>query len=191
MTPAKAEGMPNSRRPDRSTPDDPRAIRSRSRIQSALLGLLRTHPMETVTATELIRRSGVSRSTFYAHYSTVEEVLDDAASALEGFVAGGSPGLPDLVARLFGHVADHRPLAAALLAAEGPNSPAGRRGALLVQEVAGRLDDSDPLAAHAVAAALVAVLRWWVNDPTPPIPDDTARRFVALWTPTVVSSRIG
>lgn len=50
---------------------------TRECLQTALLILLENKPMEKITITELVERSGVSRSAFYRNYNTKEDILVD------------------------------------------------------------------------------------------------------------------
>ena len=51
---------------------------SRLSIQRALFSLLEEKPIEKVTVSEVVRRAGVSRTTYYRAYYSLQEVLDDA-----------------------------------------------------------------------------------------------------------------
>ena len=53
------------------------AARSRKMIRTAFLELLREKPFEKITATDVINRSGLNRSTFYAHYPDVKGLMDE------------------------------------------------------------------------------------------------------------------
>ena len=53
------------------------AIRSRRMIREAFVGLLHEKPFEKITATDIINRSGLNRSTFYAHYPDVKGIIDE------------------------------------------------------------------------------------------------------------------
>ena len=53
------------------------AIRSRQMIRSAFLELLREKPCEKITATDIIQRADINRSTFYAHYPDVRGIMDE------------------------------------------------------------------------------------------------------------------
>lgn len=44
-------------------------------LEGALIQLLETKGMEKITISELVKRAGVSRTAFYAHYQTKEDVL--------------------------------------------------------------------------------------------------------------------
>lgn len=56
---------------------DHRARLTRKMIKDALLALMAEKPVADVTVTELCNAAEVSRSTFYAHYSTPEDVYDE------------------------------------------------------------------------------------------------------------------
>lgn len=53
------------------------AIRSRQMIRQAYLALLEEKPYEKITATDVILRADINRSTFYAHYPDVRGILDE------------------------------------------------------------------------------------------------------------------
>ena len=53
------------------------AVRSRRMIREAFVDLLHKKPVEKITATDIINRSGLNRSTFYAHYPDVKGIIDE------------------------------------------------------------------------------------------------------------------
>lgn len=53
------------------------AVRSRKMIREAFVELLHEKPFEKITATDIINRSGLNRSTFYAHYPDVKGIIDE------------------------------------------------------------------------------------------------------------------
>ena len=53
------------------------AIRSRRLIRTAFVELMHEKSFEKITATDIINRSGLNRSTFYAHYPDVKGILDE------------------------------------------------------------------------------------------------------------------
>ena len=55
--------------------DDRRVRRTKKAVREALLRLMQDKQVAEVTTTELCREADVNRNTFYAHYSTPEEVL--------------------------------------------------------------------------------------------------------------------
>ncbi|PJM73792.1 hypothetical protein CS006_01040 [Bifidobacterium primatium] len=69
---------------------DRRVRRTRARLADALIELMRTKPVESITVTELADRADVNRVTFYAHYNNVQELLgrieDDAVQQFRDVV---------------------------------------------------------------------------------------------------------
>ncbi len=55
-------------------------------LQTALILLLKEKPLEKITITELVNRSGVSRSGFYRNYNTKEQLLDDICKELVNII---------------------------------------------------------------------------------------------------------
>jgi AcrR family transcriptional regulator len=53
------------------------AIRSINALQDALLSLLGEQPYEKISITDISKRSGLTRSTFYAHFDTKDELLEN------------------------------------------------------------------------------------------------------------------
>lgn len=53
------------------------AVRSKQMIRQAYLELLQEKPYEKITATDIIQRADINRSTFYAHYPDARGILDE------------------------------------------------------------------------------------------------------------------
>ena len=53
------------------------ALRSRQMIRNAYMELLHEKPYEKITATDIIQRADINRSTFYAHYPDVKGIMDE------------------------------------------------------------------------------------------------------------------
>ena len=53
---------------------DLRVIKTRERIENAMLALLRTRPLEKITVTELARVAMVNKGTFYLHYLDIHDL---------------------------------------------------------------------------------------------------------------------
>lgn len=51
------------------------AIRSRQLITAALADLLQEKPLDTITVSDVVRQAGINRSTFYAHYIDIPDVI--------------------------------------------------------------------------------------------------------------------
>ena len=53
-----------------------------SLMQQALLSLLEKKDLEFITVTEIAKKAGVNRSTFYLHYDTIEDLLEETLEEL-------------------------------------------------------------------------------------------------------------
>jgi AcrR family transcriptional regulator len=65
-------------KPDMS--DDPRAIRTRAALKEALMQLLQQEDWAQISASAICRRAGVARSSFYEHFDTKADLLDEIFS---------------------------------------------------------------------------------------------------------------
>lgn len=66
-------------------------IDARTLIKGALLDLMAEKPFERISIADIIRRAGVSRTTYYYHYYEQVEVIDDIADELVGRLLGFEP----------------------------------------------------------------------------------------------------
>ncbi|MGN9820624.1 TetR/AcrR family transcriptional regulator [Streptomyces sp. SD11] len=109
---------------------DPRTRRSRSALETALRELIAERDLSQISVSDITKRAGVNRSTFYEHYTDAHDlaaaacttVFDELVAASPTVVpplnAEGSPTV-DLLPELFAHVAEHAPLYRALLGDDG------------------------------------------------------------------------
>ena len=58
------------------------AQRSIQALQAALVELMKEQPYQKISITELAERSGLTRSTFYAHFETKEQLLDSVINSV-------------------------------------------------------------------------------------------------------------
>lgn len=52
------------------------AIRSRELIKSAVVELLQKKPLDKITVTDVVDKAQINRGTFYAHYCSVDDVIE-------------------------------------------------------------------------------------------------------------------
>ncbi len=57
------------------------AVRSRKLICDALGELMEEKPLDKITVTDVVKRADINRSTFYAHYENVSDVIDQQMKA--------------------------------------------------------------------------------------------------------------
>lgn len=168
--PATARGRPAATRARRV---DRRVQRSQRALREALMALIVERGWERVSVTDVCARADVGRSTFYAHYGDLEELLvtglDELRAALRAQAAadGGQP--LGFVRPLLEHARGHWRLMQALV---------GRRSGHVVQrrflevviellepDVARCAPPSAPRDATAryLAGAFVELLAWWLD----------------------------
>jgi AcrR family transcriptional regulator len=178
--------------------DDPRAKRTRDRLGDALIASLLEKPFDDITVGEVLQRAGVARSTFYEHYrdkhdlffSDVDEFFEWMSTTLE---RQPDPGRIAPVRELFAHVADSRPLHAAM-EASGRLDEVLRIGrahfARSIERALERNERGDPARralAHGLAGALFAMLEQWLaseQKQTPAEMDELFHRMAGRATGT-------
>jgi AcrR family transcriptional regulator len=96
---------------------DPRRRRTREALQSAFTLLAQQRRYHEIRIDDILKASGVSRSTFYEHFAGKDALLVasmDGALSLLADVPGGKASVPQ-VAALLAHFWDNRALARSLL----------------------------------------------------------------------------
>lgn len=71
-----------------NTPNNRRRRASQEKLMVAFVKLLQTNDLHQITVTELCKRAGVNRTTFYANYLDVYDLADAVQKRLEADVAG-------------------------------------------------------------------------------------------------------
>jgi AcrR family transcriptional regulator len=117
-------------RPTEAAAVDPRARRSKEALESALMDLVAIRDLAQISVLDITKQAGVSRSTFYEHYTDVHELAESACTLMfDGLVAGSrmiDPGILDAAETydnplipVFRHFAEHAPLYRSLLGPDG------------------------------------------------------------------------
>jgi AcrR family transcriptional regulator len=108
---------------------DPRARRSRAALEAALRECIGERDLSQISISDVTKRAGVNRSTFYEHYSDVHELAASACTAMFDELVAATPVLrqpvipgrqPDhRLPELFSHIAEHADLYRVLLGRDG------------------------------------------------------------------------
>ena len=53
-----------------------------TKMDHALMELLRKKPLEYITVSEICKKAGVNRSTFYLHYENIGDLLEETSRLL-------------------------------------------------------------------------------------------------------------
>jgi AcrR family transcriptional regulator len=109
---------------------DPRAQRSRQALEAALLARVEAEDLARISISDITKRAGVSRSTFYEHYADVHDLAASACTEIFDQLVSNLPladpqlihaQRPDAnpVVPLFRHFAEHARLYRSLLGPDG------------------------------------------------------------------------
>ncbi|WP_228044468.1 TetR/AcrR family transcriptional regulator [Streptomyces ferrugineus] len=119
-----------------AVPGDRRVRRTRAALQSAVIDLVEERDVSQISVADVVDRADVNRSTFYAHYQDVNELVEDACTSMIddmiGFVVALDParanpsGPPEdpvdpdpVLTAFFEHLAEHAGLYRGLLGPTG------------------------------------------------------------------------
>lgn len=121
---------------------DRRVARTRTALYDALVALVRVKDYDLITVEDILRKADVGRSTFYAHFTSKDDLLACSLERLRALLVAaredGAHGWSPSRA-LFEHVAEYADVQFAL---------AGGRGGAIVRD--------------AVDEVIAAVLRLWI-----------------------------
>ncbi|MGW0704470.1 TetR/AcrR family transcriptional regulator [Streptomyces sp. NPDC002643] len=119
-----------------AVPGDRRVRRTRAALQSAVIGLVEERDVSQISVADVVDRADVNRSTFYAHYQDVNELVEAACTSMIDDMIGlltaldparvnpsdrpEDPVDPDpVLTAFFTHFAEHAGLYRGLLGATG------------------------------------------------------------------------
>ena len=186
-----------------------RVRRTQKLLREALIELIEERGFEALTVGGITERAMVSRAAFYRNYrdkyDLVEQIFDEAMSALLGKVADlGREHPPKVWVAFFEHIASYDRLYRALLGSKGspwfsrrlrasltdvvnergrtPHGPAGEDGSAYGPDVSGVITHTftDDLAPALVAALFVEAITWWLEQGRATTPIEMAARTSRL-----------
>jgi len=177
---------------------DPRVIRTRGLLRTALMELAVEKSFASLTIQDVTRRAGLNRTTFYLHFNGLHELLEDCARSLFAELRGeiyanlpaGSP--PDLarvepfIESVFHHLGRHEKFYRAMLGKQG--DPYFRElfqdhlSELIFEPLAagspgGEINQRYAMTLHFFSAGFAGVAAWWLEAGMQP-PAETAARQV-------------
>ncbi len=162
---------------------DQRVIRTRQRIDAAFVELLHRRPYGDIRVGDLTKKAGVGRATFYAHYSSKDELLRSQFERIVAPMLALTPQDPCPLdaSALLEHVQSSLRIYKALMGTAGGNGPRiirecfeQRIGQSLALRKATNLQDSSgldlrttishaPITTRFVAASLFAVIECFIE----------------------------
>ncbi|MGV3708552.1 MAG: TetR/AcrR family transcriptional regulator [Gemmatimonas sp.] len=167
----------------RKTQDrDPRVARSTYQLGDALVQLILEQDFSDITVEDILRRAGVSRSTFYAHYRNKNDVLYSSYERMFGIMERALDRAPSGIARTLRvvpvtefceHLGESNKLVVALQQSgqmeELWDLALGFIAAMIERRIApdGPSAPSLPpsLIARMLAGAFLEMVRWWIERP--------------------------
>jgi len=193
----------------RMTPEDRRIRRSRQMLHEAMIALVLERGYEAVTIKDIVDRADVSRSTFYVHYKSKEDLLTGGIEDLRALLMAHQRAALDAntgVAErslgfslaLFEHAQTYRDIYRVLVGERGSAIIMNRMRALLADlvgrdlaAIAPRSDMSGvPRSAvvQFVVGALMSLLAWWMDRKADVAPAEVDAIFRRLTIPAVVAA---
>ncbi len=158
---------------------DRRIRRTRDRLGDALVSLMQEKPFDTITVQDVLDRAGVSRSTFYVHYSDKDDLLmSDADEFFESISMALSvhQDQSDRVApvrEFFAHVGEVPRFFNALVASGKVHDTLALARGHFARGIERRLAElprgrgippaNRPAMAFALAGSLLSLLTWWLD----------------------------
>jgi len=172
---------------------DRRVVRTRRALGRALVELMLARRFDDITVQQVLDRARVGRATFYAHFRNKHDLLlSDAERFFEWmeerfFAAAGESRRVAPVEELFAHVAEYHRFQRALEQSALREPVADLMTGHLARTIERRMLVLCPEAANAAvppaatarlfAAALVEMMRWWLNRGAHPSPRELDAQF--------------
>ncbi len=156
---------------------DKRTLRSRQKLQQALLDLLLEKDYEAISIRDITERAGVGYATFFRHYGSKEDLIAEAfeqsVAELQALLQSLGSDSPQEEGRLiFEHVAANSDLYRVFLKGEGTQELVDQTLREGVKELVmkfARYTPSIPAAilANHVVASVIALVKWWLRNDMP------------------------
>ncbi len=183
---------------------DPRVVRSRQQLRTALVSLIEEKGFDALTVQDITDRAELNRATFYLHYRDKQDLLEkslrDAIDELMADLGASTDEQGQLVIdesprpikAVFEHVAQHAQFYRVMLSAEGvPAFSAGVREYMAtitlrwlsaLQPHARQSRVPLEIVASSLSWSLLGVLIWWLEHDMPHPPNYMAEQFRLLMT---------
>lgn len=177
---------------------------TRQAMSDALIDLLRERPLSGITVKALCERADVNRSTFYAHYDSIEELLrdieDDAMAwvtgALDRITARPDPtDVEDDILRICQYIAGNRNHLQVLMSQKaGIDFPERLLGLIYSRRAvtdrmgAGRVDPAEASRrTHFVVSGSIGLIRHWMDTDLQDSPEAVAHTICTMTLPATMA----
>lgn len=159
---------------------------TRECIQTALVELIALKPFDKITVTELVKRSGVSRMSFYRNYKTKEDVIADICADLERQLSESLAGktaetdAKQWFTGFFGKVKTYEKEVALLFGANMPQSMSFKLLCSVIDVLMKLSDKEDEYIAYAWVGALTGIVLRWLSGGMKESPEEMAELCLSL-----------
>ena len=154
---------------------DRRIVRTRKMLFDALTELILEKGYDTVSITDITKRAGIGRSTFYAHFENKEQLLfsgyDDLTLHISQHYKSTLPQHTLLLFKtLFSHAQANRQLAKAMVGQNGRYLMLDRMKDILITHFKHKAEheilntQQINLFAHAFAASIIGLVTHWIEE---------------------------
>ncbi len=150
---------------------DRRVLRTRASLHHTLLQLVMSQGYDAISVQDICEAANIGRSTFYAHYTSKDDLKRSGLDHLKAILTAGRLGPTerfDFVSALFSHAGDHLGLYQALKGTPGEavSINAVRRILIdLVREGARTgSEKSSEASIQFVVGGLMGLLLWWLDN---------------------------
>jgi AcrR family transcriptional regulator len=170
---------------------DPRTEKTRTLISGAFVALLRRRPYARIRVSDITRKAGVGRATFYAHFESKDALLRAELVRVVDPMLNEAPGDPCLIdcTKLFAHLQQEREIYRSLMG--GTRVVTERiiqdaleaRIASLVALSSAHLDAAVPTRTFVprfVASTILALIAWSLEQADAPAPVELQGTYRAL-----------
>ena len=163
--------------PHLSTASDPRAVRTREALRTALLELLENTSLEQISIRDIAARAGVGYTTYFRHHPSKESLLEElAAEQIRTLVELSVPMMSGTETReattaLCRYVDEHRALWSTLLTG-GAAATLREEFLRLSREIAASQTWPDnwlpvEVGINLAVSGTIELLAWWLRQPDP------------------------
>jgi AcrR family transcriptional regulator len=184
--------VPKQKSKSVSEPVDPRVEKTRAALTGAFVALVSRRAYDRIRVSDITRKAGIGRATFYAHFSSKDYLLRSELARIVLPMMVELPDEPCLVdcAMLFGHVQHARDIYRSLTAGHSRSvterivqEAFEARVADIVSERAARGGIGAKIPAFAprfVASTVLTLIAWSLEQAVAPTPVELQKTFRAL-----------
>jgi AcrR family transcriptional regulator len=180
-------------------PDDERVRRTRANLDAAFVALLHRRAYGDIRVSDITKKAGIGRATFYAHYQAKDDLLRSQFNRIVAPMLVVSPADPAVIeaTALLNHVRGATRLYLSLMGIEGGNAPrilrecfAERVHHLLPSIGSPRQNKLTTLTSpRFIAATLVTVIECWLQQGAKESPQQVQTLFSDLVRPVLQTAR--